>query len=436
MFPVGSRSRNRGRGFAFNRGAKVPPSFVFDFLRGSLDSRITFTRASAANYFNSSGTLTSASTNTARFDYDPSTLAARGLLIEEARTNSIRNNTMVGAVAGTPGTMPTNTWATSFVTTTGLSRSVVGTGTESGISYIDLRIFGTSSGAGSVDITFLNANETAATSGQVWNRSVYTRLVGGSYNGLSNSQFYLYEYDAGISFLTVQAGALTAATSAPLNTQRQNATSTLSGGTTAFIRPLIKINIADAQAIDITLRIGMPQLELGAFATSVISTSSAAVTRAADIASITGANFSGFWNATQGTIVVEAAISATNAVAKDVYDISDGTTNNRIVLRLQNSGGQISSVIRSGAATVATLVSTIGPSTANRKVAIAYALNDYALSVNGESPVTDTAGALPIGLSQLVLGSEVGGAESLNGWISSLSYYSVAMPTQLRSLSA
>jgi hypothetical protein len=56
-------------------------------------------------------------------------------------TNSIRNNTMVGAVAGTPGTFPTN-WG--LANGSALSYSVIGTGVDDEISYIDVRFFGTS----------------------------------------------------------------------------------------------------------------------------------------------------------------------------------------------------------------------------------------------------------------------------------------------------
>ena len=48
---------------------------------------ITFTRASTATYFDATGTLQSAAIDDPRLDYDPATLAARGLLIEEQRTN-------------------------------------------------------------------------------------------------------------------------------------------------------------------------------------------------------------------------------------------------------------------------------------------------------------------------------------------------------------
>ena len=70
------------------------PSLNLDFTTGTLDSRITFTRTqgttTAATYYNSSGVLSYAAANTPRFDYDPVTLAAKGLLIEETRTNVLK----------------------------------------------------------------------------------------------------------------------------------------------------------------------------------------------------------------------------------------------------------------------------------------------------------------------------------------------------------
>jgi hypothetical protein len=63
-------------------------TLTLDFTTGVLDSRLTFTRASTtATYINSSGYVTTAGTNVPRFDYDPTTLAPRGLLIEAAATN-------------------------------------------------------------------------------------------------------------------------------------------------------------------------------------------------------------------------------------------------------------------------------------------------------------------------------------------------------------
>lgn len=59
-----------------------------NLLSGTLDPRITFTRASTGTYFNSAGVMQTAAVDAPRFDYDPVTLAAKGLLIEGARTNA------------------------------------------------------------------------------------------------------------------------------------------------------------------------------------------------------------------------------------------------------------------------------------------------------------------------------------------------------------
>ncbi|HNQ92241.1 MAG TPA: hypothetical protein PKI93_04845 [Alphaproteobacteria bacterium] len=47
----------------------------------------SFTRNSVGTYFDSTGTLQTASANTPRFDHDPVTHAAKGILIEESRAN-------------------------------------------------------------------------------------------------------------------------------------------------------------------------------------------------------------------------------------------------------------------------------------------------------------------------------------------------------------
>jgi hypothetical protein len=73
-------------------GSRSAPTLSLNFLSGSLDSRIFFARASTGTYFDSAGVLQTAAINTPRFDYDPSTLAAQGLLIEEARTNLVLNS--------------------------------------------------------------------------------------------------------------------------------------------------------------------------------------------------------------------------------------------------------------------------------------------------------------------------------------------------------
>ena len=116
------------------------PVLDLDMLSGVLDGRVAFTRASTAWAFNSSGVLTSYTTDTPRFDYGLASTTLNGLLIEESRTNSLRNNSGTGGVVGTPGTLPTN-WT--VVAGGGLTTNGVAIGTEYGNPYTDVQSDGT-----------------------------------------------------------------------------------------------------------------------------------------------------------------------------------------------------------------------------------------------------------------------------------------------------
>ena len=63
---------------------------------GTLDPRIVFTRASTATYFDATGTMQTANNDTPRWDYDPVTLALKGLLLEVSRTNLLLNSATLG----------------------------------------------------------------------------------------------------------------------------------------------------------------------------------------------------------------------------------------------------------------------------------------------------------------------------------------------------
>ena len=66
----------------------VRPTLNLDFAGSEVvDSRITFTRASAATYYGADGKLKYAVQNEPRIEYDPATGECKGLLIEEQRTN-------------------------------------------------------------------------------------------------------------------------------------------------------------------------------------------------------------------------------------------------------------------------------------------------------------------------------------------------------------
>jgi hypothetical protein len=134
----------------------------------------------------------------------------------------------------------------------------------------------------------------AATPNSIWTSTFYVRLVGGSLTNVTAVKNVLTNFNSSGAALNQYAVALLTPTSAALATQRYSlstTSATFADATTAFVISALQVEANSGAAIDITLRIGLPQLEQGAFATSVIPTTTAAATRAADVASITGSNF-------------------------------------------------------------------------------------------------------------------------------------------------
>ena len=383
---------------------------------------VTFTRASTATYFNSAGVLTSASNDVARFDYDPSTLAPLGLLIEEARTNSIRNNTMVGAVAGTPGTLPTN-WSVGG-TTTGLTREIVGTNTENGITYVDMRFSGTAGAALNPNIIFEVSNAITALNGQTWTSSFYLSLVGGSLSNVTNIIPVVSMFNSTPTLIGTLAGSAITPTNAALRTQRNSFAATLNQAATAFIYSQIQFSVANGAAIDITLRIGLPQLEQGAFATSVIPTTTTALTRSADVASVN--TLSPWFNTVNGTLYAEySRFGAANF--QSVANLGEPTFFNQYALGFGSgapSNNNRFDVVAGNVSQASITVLTTPALNTIAKIAGAYAVNDFAATANGAVPGVDTAGSLPSGTTVLGLGCNPAlNGGFLNGHIRRISYY-------------
>jgi hypothetical protein len=380
---------------------------------------VTFTRASTATYFNSAGTLTSAAVDEARFDYNPSTLAAQGLLIEESRTNSIRNNTMVGAVAGTPGTLPTN-WTILGIGLGTLTQQVVGTGTTNGIDYIDYRVSGTTSTTG-FTLSFEQAAQIVAVNGQTWASSAWASLIGGSTTNINALNLTIDGRTAAGAFVgAVNNLSLLGVTS---TLTRYTSTGTIANASVERVVLGIAFGFASGVAIDITLRIGLPQLELGAFATSVIPTTTTALTRSADVASVN--TLAPWYNSVAGTIYAEFAVTQPASGGNQfLARFSDNGYNNSIVDNITGSGfAQIATAsggVFDGAAGAAIGVSA----NTVAKFAGAYATNDLAACLNAGTVGTDSTATIPSGMTRFDLGSDHAGANNIKaGYLRRITYY-------------
>ena len=216
------------------------------------------------------------------FANDVAALTNRGLLIEPAATNVLRNASGQGAVAGSPGTFPTH-WAR--FAGGGPVLSVVGTGTELGLPYVDIRLHGETATSSGAAIHFEQTTSAAAAAGQEWTGSVFVRLIAGSLGNLSNLRLNIQEFNGSGAGTYLHYGADVREQVSEYWFRVREMRSLVSGSTN-FVRPSLEIAYAGRVSLDITLRISAPQLELGAIATSPIITNGTSLQRMADVLTI------------------------------------------------------------------------------------------------------------------------------------------------------
>jgi len=423
-------AQGRGLGNPLWDLAGVPASLDLRFAESkslvdavSGQQLITFTRASDGAVVNSAGQIEIVAANVPRFTHDPVTGESLGLLVEEQRTNSIRNNTMVGAVAGTPGTLPTN-WS-AFSWPTGVTRSVIGTGTQNGIAYIDIRFNGTASGAGELSIFPEGTGALLFTAGTILSGSVWLSLVGGSTSNIASVTLRTVSY-LGAAYVSEGNAAL----SITPTLTRFAFNNYTTAATSDRVLPAVSVNVAAAGAIDITLRIGLPQLEQGAFATSVIPTSTAAATRSADVASITGANFSSWYRQDEGTVFADVVSAPSNTIAQLAADISDALGNERIFIRRTGSGLIGVAVIDGGVTQADVSAGPVISGSARYATAVSYRLNSINLATNGQIGTEDTTATIPTP-DRMFIGQNFASTQQANGTIRRLVYWGQRLPNNV-----
>ena len=172
------------------------------------------------------------------------------------------------------------------------------------------------------------------------------------------------------------------------------------------------------------------QLEAGAFPTSYIPTTTAAATRSADVASITGSAFSGWYSQSEGTLFASGdfvALGANNfSRVIGLAGANTGTDEISFHTRVAVGAGDGSIF---GAVTVNSSLegSLDAPSglpnlSAGYRSAIAYKANDFGLSSNGLTPTVDTSGTLPT-ITQLIIMGNVRFQNRLSGHVRRLTYW-------------
>jgi hypothetical protein len=392
------------------------PALDLNFARSKrLDSRITFTRASAATHVGPDGLIKIATNNTSRFDHNPSTGESLGFLMEDGRTNECTYSNDFTARSGHWGNYGTGTaldvTLNAGISPDGTNNAALLTAPDaSGCFYRNNTAqIGTAVKTFSI---FLKAGTTTSVglrifSGQAPNGcSVAFNLANGTYTLFSPS----------ISVASMVAF--------PNNWYRCSFARTDGNDK----QPCNFEGIAQGNFYAYGA-----QSESGAFSTSYIPTTSATVTRAADTASITGANFSNWFNQSEGTTVCSfRATASTSGFYENSFAYATGTSSGQQALFRNNSDTSI------GYGAWGNGVSVTVPNwlNTNNKVAGAYKINSIGFGINGSlstsasTPTVATSDTLRIGEGYNQIN-----VNKYNGTIARLAYYPTRLPdTQLIAL--
>jgi hypothetical protein len=342
---------------------------------------LTWSRNSVANRTQSDGTIAQVAANVPRLSYMYGSCPA--LLLEPQRTNSIRNSSMVGAVAGSPGTLPTN-WTS---ITSGLTFSVVGVGTENGLPYVDVRLNGTATGTGA-SLRFDANTQIVASNGQTWASSFWIKSISSTSPPLNYANTAIESTAAG-GFVASNSQVLTITSTLTRNTFIR----TIASATTERIINGIFFSLTNGAFYDFTIRIAAPQMELGAFATTWINTTNAAATRLVDTFSRNNIYTNGLISASGGTWYVELRnnVAYTRDASNNTVWIGDTNngTSNSLVLRSDTTTSAIRlQIIKFIAGTQVSLFST---TTSTVKIAIKWNGTTADVFVNGTKQVSATA---------------------------------------------
>jgi len=394
--------------FALTATERVLPRLALDFTTANLDSRVTFTRTgNTATVVNSSGIVQNALANTPRFDFDPVTLTCKGLLIEEARTNillqsedflttwSISSGLVRtantedapdgNATADTIASNGTNTFAN-------ISQAVTASGT------VAVSFFVKQDSGDTVFLRLLNgtdiggAGQTQAVYRFNFSTAAWTRVIGGTATTASVQAFDNGWYRISLVFTTTTLGA-------------------------------VMLYPAYNSAATNSFYAWGAQLEAGAFATSYIPTVASQVTRSADVATMTGTNFSDWYNASEGAISTTLqSLPNSSGTASRVVCINDATANNSLISAWVPSTTTMRSRLVVGGATQFQFQATVAATDQNN-ICTAYKVDDFAASFNAATVLTDTAGSLWAPTQLAISGDATGASFTYNGHIKKILYW-------------
>lgn len=316
----------------------------------------------------------------ARFDHD-ATGVCKGLLIEEQRTNLLRESQALDS---------STFWIGAGATVTVTPNNQI---SPDGLQNAETLTIASSLAGGLYQSVTCTANT-------VYTFSFYVKL--GTF--LASNFLIAVRDDVGNAFIAENI----VPSVTPVTGEWRRITYTFTTPTNCTtVRPYVYRN--NSPTASGTVFIWGAQLEAGASPTSYIPTTIGTAARSADVCSIIGDAFASFYNQSEGTLDIDykfdvtlTSLAGVAAISQNLY--AQAIQFNRLVSTVRNTFNS------AGAATL-TLNATLPVLTATKN-AFALKDNDSAQAVNGVITNTDTTLAIPKSMTTLVLGANgiAGGA--------------------------
>jgi hypothetical protein len=374
----------------------------------------TYTTAGSSAVVNYQPVLQTAGTDEARFDHDPVTGESKGLLIEEARTNLVGYSVVTSAADKNGISFESNAAVAPDGT---VSAALITSDSTNDGHYAYYEDFARTSGAAITVSIFVKP--LSMSRGYIWLGSGSSAIPN---NIIVDTSDWTVVYSNGTASSVTEVGN---------GWYRISTTGTPTATGTAQIYVGFAINSTSpslnyvGDPSDRMLIWGF-QAETGSYPTSYIPTSGSTVTRSSDKASLTGTNFTEFYNPTEGTLFTDAITSQSST--SYMFYISDGTYTNRIGT-YQNANGYARFLVRANSSTSADTLGTTAYSLGDSmRFAAAYAANDVAAVDNGSTAQTDNGVNVPFSIDEAYIGADATGSVSNSAHFKKIAYYPKRLP--------
>jgi len=379
----------------------------------TLDPRITFSRTTTGTYMDANGLIVTAPADAPRFDhrYVNGEIESLGLLVEEERSNLFtRSEEITTAYFGGGGTIGTDTILNPY-------------GISSSVSYVTtserVRLFN-ADGYSTLAFSFFSKKRFGGLERDYAYIEIFQVAVGGG-----SLQAYYFNYDGNNSDGTYVKDVKTE--QYPNGWYRFScrlvARSDYNGGTFSTTS---RVDIEGGYSDNYVWGI---QVEAASFATSYMPTSGSTATRNPDNVSMTGDNFSDWYNQSEGSILWRGTIDSLPISGSRIFQIYNSSTDTgKMAISVENNGLMYMRVRKTNETTQTYGLGTVSYGS-EYKISLGVDGSSLCLAVNDEIKTTISDSFILSSSDTLIFTDlrDLGGARKFTTRHTGLSYY----PTRL-----